>query len=217
MSLKPMKRVARMRFAPALCLAVMICGCATAPPDAFYTLAPLAVAQQGDATTADESLAVGVGPISLPEYLDRSQIVGRKDTSALTVDEVHLWGGSLHDDFPRVLGENLAQLLGTNRILVNTSEVRYPVDVRVAADVLRFEVENDGEAVLKVRWMLIGPDSDRVLMVRESSFRAKSQSADPAAMVGAMSRALEDFSEELSKAIRDLLPLSASHARGDGK
>ena len=126
------------------------------------------------------------------------------------MDELHRWGGSLEDDFRRVLGENLTQLLGTGRVLLYSGALRYPVDLRVAVDVLSFEGTAQGEAVLKVRWTLLEPNADRALLVRESSYSAKAQSPGSAAMVEAMSRTLGAFSRDLAEAIRSQARKKAS-------
>lgn len=183
-------------------VAAALAGCASTPPSSFYTLAPLPAPKGGQASPLAQSPAIGVGPISFPAFLERDQMVSRSGDAGLTVNELHRWGGSLEDDFRRVLGENLTQLLGTSRVLSYSGELRYPVDYRVAVDVLSFEGTAQGEAVLKVRWALLGPDADRVLLVREGSYSAKAQSPDPAAMVEAMSRALGAFSRDLAEAIR---------------
>jgi hypothetical protein len=47
-------------------------------------------------------------------------------------------GGTLQDDFLRVWSENLAYLVGTNRILIFPTEVRFPLDFRITADMLTF-------------------------------------------------------------------------------
>jgi uncharacterized lipoprotein YmbA len=168
-------------------IAAGLAACASTPPSSFYTLVALP-APKGEATRAlAQSPAIGVGPISFPSFLDRDQMVSRSGDTGLNVDELHRWGGSLEDDFRRVLGEDLAQLLGTSRVLLYSGELRYPVDYRVAVDVLRFEGTAQSEAVLKVRWALLAPDA---------------QGQDPAAMVQAMSRTLGAFSRDLAEAIR---------------
>jgi len=181
-----------------LCLA----GCATTPPAAFYTLAPLPGAAKSGSVATKQAPAIGIGPVSFPAFLDRAQLVVRSGSSALSLDELHRWGGSLQDDFPRVLGENLAYLLSTNRILLSTSEVRYPVDYRVTVDVLRFEGTDRGEAELKVRWAVLDPYTEEILSVRDGFYRDRATTAGPAAMVDAMSRTLGDFSRELAESIR---------------
>ncbi len=154
---------------------------------------------------AAQSPAIGVGPVSFPAFLDRTQLVARSGSIVLNVDELNRWGGSLQDDFPRVLGENLAHLLGTSRVLLNTADVRYPLDFRVVADVLRFEGTDRGEVVLKVRWILLEPYTEQVLLVREGNYRATAVNAEPAAMVAAMGQALGDLSREVAEAIRSHL------------
>ena len=120
-------------------LSIGLAGCATAPPAVFYTLTPLPEVDKADGVTAGQSLAIGIGPVSFPTFLDRAQLVARGGVGRLTVDEQHRWAGSLEDDFSRVLGENLAHLLATSRILPHTAEVRYPLDFRLVADVLRWQ------------------------------------------------------------------------------
>jgi uncharacterized lipoprotein YmbA len=183
-------------------LGAALAGCATTPPASFYTLAPLPAAEADSAAVTSQSPAIGVGPISFPAFLDRAQLVGRSGASELTVDELHRWGGSLQDDFPRVLGENLAHLLGTARILLHSAEVRYPIDFRVAVDVLRFETTEKGEAVLKVRWAVLNPHTEEALLVRERNYRAATESREPSASVDAMSRVLGDFSRDVASTLR---------------
>jgi len=185
-------------------LGTWLSGCATAPPEVFYTLSPLPAAAKAQSAAAGQPLAVGVGPIAFPDFLDRSQLVTRSGASSLSVDEQHRWAGSLEDDFSRVLGENLAQLLATSRILPHTAEIRYPLDFRLVADVLRFEGTQQGEAVLKVRWAVHDPYTEEALLVKERSCRAPVASQGQAAVVDAMSRALGDFSREVAEAVLGL-------------
>ena len=80
--------------------------------------------------------------------------------------------------------------------------MRYPVDLRVAVDVLRFEATERGEAVLKVRWALLNPYTGEPLLVRENGYRAEVAGPEPAAAVQAMSRALGEFSQDVADALR---------------
>jgi len=49
----------------------------------------------------------GVGPVTLPPYLDRSQIVMSDRANELNLAEFDQWAESLQTNFTRVLGENL--------------------------------------------------------------------------------------------------------------
>ncbi|MBS1201851.1 MAG: hypothetical protein H6R22_360, partial [Chromatiaceae bacterium] len=113
-----------------LVLGLGILGCASSPPSSFYTLSPLPAAQ-GRASLADGAIGIGLGPVTFPVFLDRPQIVTRDPANRLALDEFHRWGGTLQDDFLRVWSENLSHLVGTSRIVIFPSEVRYPLDFRV--------------------------------------------------------------------------------------
>jgi len=189
-------------------------GCVTAP-SAFYTLnSTLPTDEESAPPLPTRELAVGIGPVRFPVFLDRSQIVVRTADNQLEVDEFHRWGGSLEDDFQRVLGENLGRLLGTRRILVEPAEVRFPLDFRVVADVLKFEGALGGDAIFKVRWGVLDADMLETLVIREDTYRSRAANAEPKAMVAALSETLSAFSRDVAE---QLSGLSKAKAKAKAK
>jgi uncharacterized lipoprotein YmbA len=179
-------------------------GCAT-PPSNFYVLTPIPGAAGRASGISGGRLAVGLGPVAFPQFLDRPQIVAREGTNRLALDELHRWGGSLQDEFLRVWSENLAILLETSRILAYPSEVRAPLDFRILATVLGFGGTSDGEAVLKIRWLVQDGQGDRVLAVREDRYTSPlRQGGGEEAVVAAMSKCLAAFSRDVADVVREL-------------
>jgi uncharacterized lipoprotein YmbA len=133
-----------------------------------------------------------------PEYLDRPQIVTRPAPNRLEVDEFHRWGGSLQEEFLRVLGENLGSLLGTSHVLVYPAEARGRVDFQILLDVLRFEGIGEREVLLKARWVLVDPDTEDRVLIREALIREQIQSPTVAHRVAAQSRALGALSRQIA-------------------
>ena len=184
--------------------ALILSACASTAPSSFYTLTPLSEAANRQIPLSDRGVSLGVGPVVFPDFLDRPQIVARTSPNRLEIDEFHRWGGALQDDFLRVLGENLAHLLKTGRVLVYPAEVRFPVDFRIIADVVRFEGSADGMAVLKVRWAVVDPYSERPLVVRESAYRSPVDGDGKEGLVAALSKNLGEFSREVAVTMRGL-------------
>jgi len=185
-------------------------GCVTAPSP-FYTLnATLPATEKPAAPHPDQDLAVGIGPVRFPAFLDGPQIVARTTHNQLRVDEFHRWGGSLEDDFLRVLSENLGQLLGTSRILVEPAEVRFPLDFRVVADVLKFDGTLGGDAVFKVRWGVLDAHMLQALVIREDTYRSRAANSKPGAMVAALSETLSAFSRDIAEQLRGLSKTGAA-------
>jgi uncharacterized lipoprotein YmbA len=78
-------------------------------PSRFYLLS----AQPSAETTlpialAEPHLAIGLGPIAFPKYLDRPQIVTRTSPYELNFAEFERWSEPLDTNFSRILAENLA-------------------------------------------------------------------------------------------------------------
>ena len=182
----------------------LLTACASSPESSFSILSPLPEAKARQETLVEGRLSLGIGPVTVPDYLDRPQRVSGVGAQRIEVDEYQRWGGSLRADIANTLGENLAHLLGTSRVVMMPAEVKLPVQYRLVVDVLRFEAESDGQALLKARWALIDPSAEVALAMRESSFRQPFAKADPDAQVAALSVALGDLSREVAEAIRRL-------------
>ncbi|MCK7576039.1 MAG: PqiC family protein [Chromatiales bacterium] len=199
-----------------LALSIGLSGCASTPPSNFYTLAPISAFESEPSNEhgedRNEDLAIGLGPVTFPLFLDRPQIVSRTSANRLAVNELERWGGTLQDDFLRVWSENLALLTDSSRILILPSEIRYPLDVRLSAEILAFEGTAKGQAVLRVRWSVLEPTLDQVLVARESRYqRAIAPPGDTQALLAALSLALADFSREVAEELRRIQSASAVH------
>ncbi|MBK8640272.1 MAG: membrane integrity-associated transporter subunit PqiC [Chromatiaceae bacterium] len=182
-----------------------LAGCASSPASNFYILSPLPEAKARQETLVEGEVSLGIGPVTLPDYMDRPQMVsGIVGAGRIEVDEYQRWGGSLRADIVNTLGENLAHLLGTSRVVILPAEVKLPVQYRLVVDILRFEADSDGQALLKARWALIDPSAEVALAMRESSFRQPFAKAGPDAQVAALSATLGDLSREVAETIRRL-------------
>ena len=197
----------RRTFVPllAVCLATLV-GCATTTPSRFYTLTPVKGADASAAVIpVEEGALIAVGPVRLPEYLDRPQIATRSEGNEVRLHETERWAGSLQEDVSRVLVENLSSLLAGKRVAAvrwsSVMQTMAPFRNRLAVEILRFEGTVGGTVVLKARYALIGPDGKKVISAGESIVREPAGGGDYEALTAAMSRALAVFSKEVAAAV----------------
>src|SRR5919108_2844543 len=95
---------------------LVIGGCAS-QPSRFYLLSAGPNAETASLEMSGrQGPTIGVGPVTLPRYVDRPQIVTRTSPYELKVAEFDRWGEALDPNFSRVLGENLALLLPSARV-----------------------------------------------------------------------------------------------------
>ncbi|RPI08700.1 MAG: membrane integrity-associated transporter subunit PqiC [Zetaproteobacteria bacterium] len=173
-------------------------------PTRFYTLVPMAgPPTEAIPISAERGPAIGVGPVTLPGYLDRREIVTRRGRDEVELGEFDHWSEQLKDGATRVLGENLAILLRTERVVLLSRRGSHPVRYQVAVDVARFEGAVGAAVTLEARWRILGGDG-KELALRRSTVTEVVGAPGYGALVAAMSRALGALSQDIATAIRDL-------------
>ena len=194
-----------------LTIALMVLGgClgkGTQDPTKFYLLQPIASSTTLEQTAAEDGgFAIGVGPVRLREYLDRSQIVTRTGENEVNIGQFHNWAEPLRENFSAILANNLSILLDTDNIVLwPWGGRRVRVDHQVTVDVIRFDGVLGGEAVLIARWYIFnyGEDQEaREITPKKSTYTAPMEADTYEALVAAMSKTLEDFSKEVAAAIK---------------
>jgi len=207
-------------FATALLVPLALAACASDKPTRLYKLSAVA---EKPATPATHGIAIGVGPITLPKYLDRPQMVTGVSSNQLSQANFDQWGGELNDNMTRVLASNLSDLLGTDRVSLYPWKSQAPIDYQITLDVTQFEQDADGKTVLSAFWSIVNPNSGDVLTMRRSTYREPGAPAPSAAtangsagaggasasdpydaVAAAMSRDLEALSRDIAAAIADL-------------
>lgn len=193
----------RMLKSLGLAASFLVGGCASSPPSTFYQLTPIVGQQATTADRGDSPLVIGVGPVRMPEYLDRPQIVVREAPNRLVLNEVHRWGGSLQDNLLLVLTQNLSLLLGTDQVLIYPWDDPLRPDYQVRLELRRFDGTAGSDVELDARWSLTARESEPAAKGR-SLVREPVQGDGYSALVAAQSRALGRLSRDVEAEIRAL-------------
>lgn len=179
-------------------LLLALSACATAPPVRFYTLAP-----EAPPTVQRGTLVVALGSVTLPDYLDRPEIVTRIGPTQVRLGDLDRWAESLEPMVQRVLGQELSRLARLRELVVlpQQRDVRY--DRLVEVEVLQFEADAAGTVTLDARWRIFGAEGERQLASRQSLLRAAGAAApDYPAIASAMSRSLNALAREIAATLQ---------------
>jgi uncharacterized lipoprotein YmbA len=185
----------------ALCVSsLLLFGCARSRPSKFYLLHPLqeaAIEKQ-----SAHPLSIGVGPVNLPDYLDRQQIVIRINPGEVRLAEFERWAEPLKENFSRVLGENLSQLLTTDRIAIFPWTGAPHIDYRVIVEVLRFDGAPGNAVQLSARWSVIEEEGKKTLIEKKSEITIPAEGQEFGGLVAAQSKAVAALSQEIAAAVK---------------
>jgi uncharacterized protein len=178
-------------------------GACASTPSRFYVLTTLPASETMPATVAAQSPVIGVGPITLPKYLDRPQIVTRASRNQLALGEFDRWAEPLQDNVSRVLAENLGRLIPTDHILLHPWPRSVTLDYQVTVEVLQFDGWLGGESTLLARWSILD-GAERELLNKMVHLHAPTGGQGYEAMVVAMNQMLEALSRDIAPAIQRL-------------
>lgn len=197
--MSPLRPLPRRRFA-GLAGAALLAGCAATQPTSFYTLAP--VTEPDVAKRATNGLVIGLGPITLPQYLDRPGIVTREGANRMRLADLHQWAEPLEPLLTRIMAEDLYALLDAGDVIPIPQRGDIPLDRVVEVDIGRFDADAAGQVVLDARWRIYQGDNETLLASGRSQVAEQGAPVpDYTAIVAAMSRAVGQVSEEIARAI----------------
>ncbi|MCK5697961.1 MAG: membrane integrity-associated transporter subunit PqiC [Gammaproteobacteria bacterium] len=150
----------------------------------------------------EKGCIIGVGPISLPEYINRPQIVTRQSKHHFNVSEFNRWIEPINGSIYRLLVINLSNNLNSNRVYwLPRSDRQYPLDLRVAIDIGRFDGQLGKSVTLESRWSLFDKN-DTPIITQVSIINETVKGVHYDDLVIAMNQALQQLGEEIAQVAR---------------
>lgn len=191
----------------ALCIPVLLLllACGSSPPVRFFTLSSV---ESGLLQDADDALILGFGPLAMPDYLNRSQMVTRAAAGEMQVDEFSRWAEPLNVALHRVVSANVDHILDGVVVVAfpYEADIRQQVNYRVLGTVGRFDADRSGQVMLEVQWSISAVGEGMVVPPRRSQYGAQASSAnDPAAAAAAMNEALAQFSRDVADKLQSII------------
>jgi hypothetical protein len=182
-----------------IALTLLPAACAWPPtPVNYYQLSGVRDEPVAGAAAIDGRV-IGIGPVLLPERLDRQQIITRMDANRLQLSDSHRWIEPLAKNISQVLRENLSNLLATEQFHYYPWSKNATVDLQLLVDVVRFEGEGYKTAHLETIWSIQDAAGKTLLTQQRSGYRIETPTQDPKGLVNALSGTLTLFSRELAR------------------
>lgn len=179
-------------------MAGLLGGCGSSPTSSFYRLKP-------DATLttmgAAASLYVVVNPVTIPELVDRPQIVVSLADNQVSPNEFARWADPLKSGIQRAIAGDLAALLGSEHVAVLDVGAIGPPAWRVRVDVMRFDSVLGEAATVDAQWT-IWPPQKATPILGHTLAHEPVQGPGYDTLVAAHDRALAAVSRDIAAAIQ---------------
>ena len=192
-------------------LTLLLSGCMrNSRPVQFYMLnADSGVADTVRVSAAGQGPVIGLGPIRIPEYLNRPQMIVAIADNQYRLSEDHRWAERLDQNISLALFKALPRQLGTDRIVRFPWSQRQVIDYQVGIDILEFNVDASGQSRLIAQWFV--KRKDKPTIDKRSIYQFPASTTDHAVMVKAQSQCLTKLGQEISETLRQLMALDAAN------
>jgi uncharacterized protein len=180
-----------------LASACLLAGCAATPPDRYYRL--LAGSEAAPTLrAAGPRPAVAVAAVSVPELVDRPQIVTVGPGSEVRLSEQHRWAEPLKLAIGRLVADRLSQALGGALVSAYPAEAAADTAYRVSLNVQRFDSELGVAAHTTVLWT-VRRLADGQQRSGRSALRTVPADASHDALAAAHAQALARIADEIAR------------------
>lgn len=190
-----MKLSSPVRLLSTVTASLLLVGCG-GTKQKFYQLSADAAAPTGTA-----GLSVGVGPISLPGYIDRAELVFQSGANQYQIPTDANWIGSLKENISRVLAADLGARLHSGNVLSFPWNAAAKLRYHVAVDVAQFNATSGQGVILDVSWRVLNGSDDSLIARHNARFedRVEGDGYDP--VVAAQSRLLAKLADAMASSL----------------
>lgn len=177
-------------------LCCLIAACQHSPKKNYYYLTPQASVEKNASANNDAPLQlIGIGPVEIADYLNRSQIIDNQIDNSLNMSENAYWAEALDKNIARVISLNLTQLNSSRSFVTfpwrNDSKPHYSLRVRVD-NLLR----SAGNASITATWELVNNET-KTSLVRRNFVRSIAASSGAKGLAQAYSQLLAELAQEM--------------------
>ena len=202
-----MRQTGSLRYLVIILFSFIFNGClsvSNSPVPKFYTLHSTDSFKEIKKSDIDSKIIIGIGPIDIPEYQNRPQIVTQDKDGMLKVAQFERWGESLDSGLGRLILENLTLLLPQAQFQIFPCDFSIPLNYQVLVSVVRLESQLDKDIFLAAQWTIIDFKTKKMLLTKRFQVR---QAIDPHTYFGltqALSRICSLLSSEIAENLAKL-------------
>lgn len=185
-------------------------------PTRFYVLSPMGSASQSVVASSNAPDLVGLGPVTLPDYLDGPFMVSREQGNRLLVSAYDEWGEPLRNSFKDVLKQDLELELAGTQIIDYPWYRTTAVDHQIMVDVINFEFDHTANAAeIRANWRVVNARTGATEATGQfvAAQNIPSQPASGLERAAALSKLVAQLAQLLARQIRHSSSIAHQSAR----
>ena len=160
-------------------------------------------AQQGEIALVSATPGVRLGvAVTIPQYLDRPEIMVRTNEYELEPMENARWAEGLTITASRAIADDLSMLLPRDDVVSLPTRTERAFDYRINVEFTKFDIGTDGRAEVAGRWVIVEVSADKERASARFRYAGDAGALDGKLAAAAMSDMLSKVSLEIQAALQ---------------
>lgn len=142
---------------------------------------------------------IGLGPIHIPKYLDRTQIVTAVSEHQYQLSDNQRWAEPLDQNITLALLKALPDQLGTDRIIAYPWPQRLLIDYQIGIEILEFNADQTGQNRLLAQWFI--KHNDQIIVNKRFDYHVSAAAPGYEEQAKAQSACLSKLGQEIAETL----------------
>jgi len=169
------------------------------PVPKFYTLRLIDNVGENKKFDIASKVIIGIGPVDIPEYQNRPQMVTQDKDGMLKFAQFQRWGEPLDSGLARLILENLTLMLPSAEFQVFPCNFAIPLDYQVIVSVIQLDSQLEKEVSLVTQWTIVDAKTKKMLLTKRSQIHQAINPHTYSGLAQALSRATTLLSNEIAE------------------
>lgn len=140
-----------------------------------------------------------IGPVSVPQYLDRPQMVTQDDRGMMHFAQFDRWGESLDVEIAGLVINDLHLLLPNGTFETFPSNFAIPLNYQVIVGVQQLQINLKKDLMLVAQWSIIEADTRKMLFTKRSEVVVQVVPHNYSGLADALSKAVDSLTVEIAE------------------
>lgn len=140
-----------------------------------------------------------IGPVGIPQYLDRPQMVTQDDQGMMNIAQFDRWGESLDDGIARLIIEDLNLMLPGGTFEIFPCNFAIPLNYQVIVVISQLECNFKKGFLLVAQWSIIDADTRKMLFSKRTQLVEPINPRNYLGLAGALSKAVASLSTQIAQ------------------
>jgi hypothetical protein len=180
----------------------ILSGCVSAgssPDPRFYMLKSIGEEGAVQKLNIPANTITLIGPVDIPQYLDRPQIVTQDDRGMINIAQFDRWGESLDAGIMRLIIEDLHLMLPETTFEAFPCNYAIPLNYQVIVEIQQLRSNLKGDLLLVAQWSIINANTQKMLFTKRSDLSQQINPHNYSGLADALSRAVSSLSGQIAR------------------